>query len=416
MTDTIMVASVGETAVSAVGLVDSLNMLLINIFAAMSVGASVVISQYIGSRDRKTANLVASQSILASVLLAGVIMIVCLLLGDKMLVMLFGQSEQAILSNASTYFLLSAISYPFLAIHGTSSAIFRSTRNARITMYVSILMNFINICGNALLIYGFGLGVAGAAISTLTSRIIGATIMIYLLLDEKRIINLKGVFPIKIRFDILKKVFSIGIPAGTESVIFQFGKVLTQNYVTGFGTAAITANTVTNSLFTLTSMPGIALNLAIVTIVGQCVGAGKYKEAKSYAIKIVLGGTIALAFTNGLLYLFSGPALSLYKISPDTVTIVKTLILYNCIAQPLFWAFAFITPSALRGSGDAKYTMLVSISTMWIFRVGFGYILAVVWGYGVVGVWVAMFVDWIFRALFFIGRFMSNKWMTKKII
>lgn len=416
MADTIMVASVGETAVSAVGLVDSLNMLLINIFAAIATGASVVISQYIGFNDKKTANLAASQAILASVLLSGVIMLVCLISGDRMLVFLFGKSEQAILDNSSIYFLLSAISYPFLAVQGTCSAVFRSIRNSRITMYVSILMNIVNVTGNAILIYGFGMGVEGAAIPTLLSRVIGACIMIYLLLDRRRIINLREAFTLKLNLNILKKIFSIGIPAGTETVIFQCGKVLTQNYVTHFGTAAITANTVTNSLFTLTSMPGNALNLAIVTIVGQCIGAGKYKEAKDYTIKIVIVGALALTCTNLTLFLLSAPALSLFKITAETADIVRTLILYNCIAQSIFWAVAFILPNALRGSGDVKYTMMVSIASMWIFRVGGGYILALVMGLGVVGVWLAMFIDWIFRALFFLIRFMSNKWMEKKVV
>lgn len=414
--DTMMVSNVGESVVAGVALVDSLNMLLINVFAAIATGASVVIAQYIGSNDKKTANLVATQAILASFILASIVMVVCLITGDNMLVLLFGKSEQAVLDNASIYFLLSVISYPFLAVHGTCSAIFRSMRNSRITMYVSLLMNVINISGNAVLIFGFGWGAAGAAIATLVSRIIGSIIMVYLLSDEKRIINIRGFFPIKIRFDILKKVFNIGIPAGTETVIFQLGKVLTQNYITGFGTAAIAANAVSGNLFSLTCMPGSALNLAIITIVGQCVGASNYKEAKDYIIKLTLLGTVFLAVTNLLTYLVADLALSLYGLSGESIIIAKELIVYNCFAQTLFWAPAFILPNGLRGSGDVKYTMTVSITTMWIFRVALGYVLAIPLGYGVLGVWWSMFIDWIFRAIFFIWRFASNKWMEKRII
>lgn len=414
--DTIMVSNVGETVVSGVALVDSLNMLLINIFAAIATGASVVICQYIGSNDKESANLVASQSVIASLLLASFIMVICLISGDNLLVLLFGKSEQSVLDNASIYFILSAISYPFLAVHGTCSAIFRSMRNSRITMYVSILMNIINITGNAILIFGFGLGAAGAAIATLVSRIIGAVIMLYLLSDKSKIINLRSIFPLKFRIDVLKKIFSIGIPAGTETVIFQLGKVLTQNFITGFGTAAITANAVTGNLFSLTCMPGSALNLAIITIVGQCVGANEYKEAKDYIIKITLAGSFFLTITNILIYSLSEPALALYGISQEATIISKDLIFYSCFAQSILWSMAFIIPNGLRGSGDVKYTMTISIISMWVFRVGLGYILAIPYGFGVLGVWWAMIVDWIFRSIFFVGRLARNKWMTKKIV
>lgn len=432
MADTMMVSNVGEEVVSGVALVDSLNMLLINIFAAVATGASVVISQYIGSRDRENANLVANQSIFASFIFATIIMIVCLIVGDIILILLFGKSEQAVLDSASIYFLLSVISYPFLAVQGTCSAIFRSIRNSRITMLVSLLMNVINISGNAILIFGFGLGAAGAATATLISRIVGALIMIYLLLDKKRLINICDFFSLKLnfnilnkninihlpelKFNVLKKVFTIGIPAGTETVIFQLGKVITQNYVTGFGTAAIAANAIAGNIFSLTNIPGSALNLAIVTIVGQCVGAANYKEAKNYTVKITLLGMLLLSIANILTYLLLNPILALYGLSGEAMDIARQLIIYNCFAQSLLWSFSFIIPNALRASGDAKYTMVVSISTMWIFRVGLGYIMTVSMGLGALGIWLSMFIDWFFRGIFFTIRLARNKWMSKRII
>lgn len=432
MADTIMVSNVGETVVSGVALVDSLNILLINIFAAIATGASVVIAQYIGFNDRKSANLVAVQSIIASFLFAGVIMIVCIITGDNMLVILFGKSEQAVLDNASIYFLLSVISYPFLAVQNTCSAIFRAVRSSKVAMYVSLLMNIINISGNAILIFGFGMGAAGAATATLISRVTGSVIMVVLLTDRKRIVNIRRFFsrnmrfaifghtvhlPIfEIRFDILKNVFKIGIPAGIETVIFQLGKVITQNYVTGFGTASIAANAIAGNIFTLTNMPGAALNLAIVTIVGQCVGASKFKEAKSYIFNITVIGALLLTATGIVTYIVLNPALTLYGLSGESMQIAKQLLTYNCFAQAIFWTPSFILPNGLRASGDVKYTMVVSITTMWVFRVFLGYVMAVPMQMGAVGVWISMFIDWIFRGIFFSIRFASNKWMTKKLI
>lgn len=432
MADTMMVSNVGEEVVSGVALVDSLNILLINIFAAVATGASVVIAQYVGYGDKANAKLVANQSILASFLFATAIMIICLITGDNILIILFGKSEQGVLDNASIYFLLSVISYPFLAVQGTCSAIFRSIRNSKITMYVSLLMNIINITGNAILIFGFGLGAAGAATATLISRVIGALIMIYLLLDKRRIINIRGFFPHtykfklfnfniaigfpKLNFEILKKVFIIGIPAGAESVIFQLGKVLTQNYLTTFGTASISANAIAGNITSLTNMPGSALNLAIVTIVGQCIGASRFKEAKSYILKITALGMGFLTISNIMTYFLIEPSLNLYGLSGESMNIATQLMTYSCVAQPIFWSAAFITPNGLRASGDVKYTMTVSITTMWILRVGLGYIMSVYMGLGAVGIWLAMFIDWIFRGIFFLGRLAGSKWTTKKVI
>jgi len=416
MADTIMVSNVGAEVVSAVGLVDSLSMLLVSVFSAVATGTSVVISQYIGSRDKENANNAACQAITAAIMLSSLIMLICILGGNKLLVFLFGKSEQAVLDNANTYFKIVCISYPFLAIQSTCSAIFRSVRKSKVTMYVSLMMNLINICGNAFFIFVLNLGAAGAALATLFSRITGSAVMIILLSNPAQSVNLRGFFPIKIRFDILEKIFSIGIPAGTETIIFQCGKVLTQKYITGFGTAAISANTICGSLFSMANMPGSAINLAIVTIVGQCVGAEKYKEAKSYVLKLWLAAAFILTVTNSVLYLNSELVLSLYGAIPEAVPICKSIILFATFAQAIFWSPAFVIPNALRASGDAKYTMKVSISTMWIFRVGFGYILAIKLNYGALGVWLAMFIDWIFRAIFFIYRFLSNKWINKKVV
>lgn len=416
MADTIMVSNVGAEVVSAVGLVDSLSMLLISLFSAIATGVSVVVSQYIGSKDKENANNAANQSLLAAIIVSVIITLICLLGGNNLLILLFGKSEQIILDNAAIYLKIVAISYLFLAVQTTCSAIFRSIRKSKVTMYVSLLMNLINICGNAFFIFGLNMGVAGAGLATLISRIVGAVIMITLLLNPKSVVNLRNFFPLKFDFDILRKIFSIGIPAGTETLIFRFGKVLTQGYITGFGTPHMSANTICGNLFNLTNMPGSALNLAIVTIVGQCVGAERYKEAKNYVIKLWALSSVVLAFTNITLYLNADFALSLYDTIPEAVPVAKSIILFAAFAQTFFWSPAFVIPNALRASGDANYTMKVSIGCMWVFRVGIGYILAIQMQLGALGVWLAMFIDWIFRGIFFGYRLFSNKWINKKVV
>ena len=402
--DTIMVSSAGEAAVAGVSTVDSLNLLLINLFMGIATGTTVVISQYIGANRYKDAKRTATQSLWASIFISVLIMTLCVIDCHWVLSLLFGKIEQDVMGHAVSYFLYSAISYPFLAVYSTCAAIYRAKGNATATMIISIIMNIINVSGTAIFIYGFKMGAGGAALSSLISRAVGAMIMVLLLLRRSEEINIRKMFPFKFQWDVLKLVLLIGLPAAAESVIFQLGKVMTQSFITGYGTEAITANGVVNTIFAIALIPGNSLNIAIMTVVGQLIGAGKTKEAKRYVW--LFGGIVMLlqVFTNSIIYAVHTPVFSLFGLGDKTAAIANQLLLSITIVVPVLWAASFTIPAGLRASGDVKFPMIISICTMWFGRVLFGYLLGSVFGLGVLGIWIGMYLDWLLRAPIYILR------------
>ncbi len=402
--DTIMVSSAGEPAVAGVSTVDSLNLLLINLFMGIATGTTVVISQYIGANRYKDAKRTATQSLWASIFISVLIMTLCVIDCHWVLSLLFGKIEQDVMGHAVSYFLYSAISYPFLAVYSTCAAIYRAKGNATATMIISIIMNIINVSGTAIFIYGFEMGAGGAALSSLISRAVGAMIMVLLLLRRSEEINIRKMFPFKFQWDVLKLVLLIGLPAAAESVIFQLGKVMTQSFITGYGTEAITANGVVNTIFAIALIPGNSLNIAIMTVVGQLIGAGKTKEAKRYVW--LFGGIVMLlqVFTNSIIYAIHTPVFSLFGLGDKTAAIANQLLLSITIVVPVLWAASFTIPAGLRASGDVKFPMIISICTMWFGRVLFGYLLGSVFGMGVLGIWIGMYLDWLLRAPIYILR------------
>lgn len=416
MADTVMIASCGEVAVSGISLVDSINVLLINIFSALATGGAVVVAQHLGNRDQQAACRSAKQLYLSSAFIAGLLGIIALVGNRHILTLVFGHVETAVMDNAVIYFTLSAISYPFLAIYNAGAALFRSMGNSKVSMYTSILMNLINVAGNAITIYGLKMGTAGAGTATLVARVTGAVIMLLLSMRQEYPVHLEEMKNWKPEFALIRTIMKIGVPNGFENSLFQLGKILVQSLVATFGTAAITANAVAGNMAGLVLIPGSAIGLALVTVVGQCIGAGDKAGAKRYTRNLTLLSILGVGICS-IVVIFAIPAIvSIYNLSAETAALTKELILsYNIICIVL-WPIAFTLPNALRAAGDAKFTMMVSVITAWTCRIGCSYLFALVFKMGVMGVWVAMYADWVVRCICFLWRFFRGKWLEKRVI
>ena len=410
MADTIMVASAGEEAVSAVSLADSIFVLLINLFSALGTGGAVICGQQLGRRDSDSACRAANKLILFTAVFSTVIMGLVYLFRPFILHVVFGRITEEVMANCSTYLLIVAASIPFIALYNAGAAVFRSMGDSRTAMYMSLIMNGINLVGNAILIFGLHMGVAGAAIPTLVSRIVAAVVILKILTDQTKAVHL--VLPFKLRFDIplLKKVLGIGIPNGLENSMFQLGKIMVLSIVSGFGTASIAANAASNNIAMFETLPGMAMGFAMLTVVSQCTGAGDYTQARYY-IKKLLAITYVLIFAVTVVTTAALPFLvDLYHLSAEATGYTAKIIWAHGIGVCTIWPLAFTVPNALRASSDVKYTMVLSIVSMWIFRIGFSYLLGVWLGLGVFGVWLAMEIDWIFRGACFFQRYLSGKW------
>jgi putative MATE family efflux protein len=415
MVDSMMVASAGEAAVSGVSLVDTVNILLIYVFSALAGGGAVVISQYLGAKDYDKANSSSKQLVWTVFFASFFIMLISLIFRIQILGLIFGSIEPAVMKNAQIYFLFTAMSYPFLGVYNAGAAVFRAMGNSRISMIASTIMNLINVVGNAILIFGFHMGAAGAAIATLFSRIVGAILIMALVQQKKNLIYVDNVFRYKPDFDIIKRILRIGVPNSLENGMFHFGKLLTQSLIATFGTVQIAANAVGNTLASLQYIPGTAIGFTIVTVVGRCVGAGRKEEAKKYAARLVGVNYAILLGLSAVLCIFAKPLIGFYNLSPESTKIAYQLLLFHSVAVCSIWPVAFTLTNAFRAASDIKYPMILSAISMWVFRVGLSYVFSIYFGMGVFSVWFAMFCDWIFRTGVFAVRYVRGTWLTKYV-
>ena len=424
MFDTIMISSLGESAVSGVSLVDMLNVLMINIFAALATGGAVICAYELGKikklmeqdtsvkNDFPGARSAAKQLLIvllvASILVAGL----ALFFRVGLLRLCFGAIEDDVMANALSYFVISAISYPFIAIYNGLAALFRTMGNSKITMIASFFMNLLNICGNALFIYVFNWGVAGAAWSTTISRFLGMLLLFVIISNKNHeiYINLREKF--RLDFHVMKKILGIGIPGSLENSVFQLGRILVISMIAGFGTTQVAANAVANNLDSLGCIPGQALGLAVVTVVGQCIGAGDYDSARQYEQKLLKFAYLSMAVVNILILVSLPLSLKLYNLTKETLELAAILVILHDGFAMIFWPTAFVLPNALRAAQDVRFTMVVSIFSMIAFRIFFSWVIGVRFGMGIIGVWIAMIIDWVFRGGLFIWRVRSGLWLT----
>lgn len=410
MADIMMVSSVGEAAVSGVALVDLINVLIINIFAALATGGAVVVAQLIGSKDQPRARKAANQLIYITALISLVIMVIILITNRGLLGLLFGKTEAQVMENAVTYFWISALSYPAIALYNAGAALFRSVGNSRISMAVSALMNVLNIIGNAVFVFGFHRGVDGVAASSLLSRYVAAVIVLVLLHRKHYAIYIEKLLRFKLDLKMMKRILAIGIPSSLENSFFQLGRVLLVSMISGFGTAQIAANAVANNLDNFGILPGQAMGLALITVIGQCVGAGDYDQVRYYLKKLMKITYVIMWVLNIVLFAALPLILKAYNLSDEAYNYTVILICIHNGCALFLWPASFTMPNALRAANDVRFPMVISVFSMCFFRIGFSFILGIHMGLGVIGVWIAMVMDWIFRVICFTLRTRHVLW------
>lgn len=409
--DSLMVSQVGEAAISAVSLVDTVNVLLVGAFSALATGGAAIAGQYLGRQKPDRAGHAGEQLLLFMIEASLLITLIFYLGKGFILNVVFGQVEPDVAAYANTYFLIVEASTPFLAVYSAGAALFRVMGNSKISMWVSLVMNVINAAGNAILIFGFRMGVEGVAIPTLASRVFAAAAMMLLLRRPGMALQVEK---LTLQHDpyIVRNILRFGVTNGLESSMFQLGKILLLSTVSVLGTASVAANAIGNTLCTFQCMPGNALGLAIVTVVSQCVGAGDYEKARFYTKKLLKMTYIFLDLSIVLVYFSMPLVLRLYNVSPEAEQYAHQIIWMHGFFGMMIWPLAFTLPQALRAAGDTKFTMVVSTFSMWTMRVGFGILLGRYLGFGVLGIWMAMFVDWFLRIALFLPRFHGHRWET----
>ena len=416
LVDTLMVSRVGAEAISAVSLVDSINNLVLQVFAAMAAGAAIICSQYLGRKDEKGCNDAAKQIVLTVVVISSVIMIIGVGFRKPLLHLIFGSVEEAVMTNAQMYFLITALSYPFIALFQAGAAFYRACGNSKFTMKTALIANVANIVGNTLFIFVLQMGAAGAAISTLISRALCAFVVFYALRKPGYAIQLKNYFSIRPDLNLIVKILAIGVPSGIENGMFQFGKLAIQSTVSSLGTAAIAAQAMTIIFENVNGMAAVGIGIGLMTVVGQSIGAGRQEEAKYYIVKLAGYAEIAMIISCILVYIAARPVTVLAGMSEESTALCMQMILAITIVKPLLWVPSFTPPNGLRAAGDVRFSMITATLTMWLCRVALSIFLMRVVKTGPIGVWYGMFADWGVRGVIFTIRFVRGKWLRFKVI
>ncbi len=414
--DTIMVGNVGAAAMSAVSLVDSINILAIQAFSALATGGTIVCSQYIGKKNEKMANLAAQQVILTVAVISIAVMMFCLVFRRPLLRGTFGAVEQDVMDASLIYFLLTALSFPFIALYNAGAAIYRAQGISGKPMVISVISNLCNVVGNALFIWVFHLGVTGVALATLLSRILCAVVVFGQLRKPLQPIVIRGYQHFRPDFGLIGKVLAIGVPSGIENSMFQFGKLVIQSTVSTMGTMAIAAQAMTNMMENLNGVAAVGTGIGLMTVVGQCLGAGQKEQAVYYIKKFLVIGEVVMTLSCLTVYALVRPITILAGMETESAALCVSMVGAITIFKPLFWIPSFLTAYGMRAAGDVKFSMIVSTLTMWLCRVSLCVFLVKFFHMGPMAVWWGMFADWGIRAVIFSLRFRSRKWLDHKVI
>lgn len=416
--DTMMVSNVGSAAISAVSLVDSINVLVIQAFSALAAGGAIICAQYIGQRNKEKANESARQVLFIITAISVAVSLICLVFQKPLLRLIFGSVEPAVMRASETYFFYTALSFPFIAAYDSAASIFRAQDNTKGPMIISMISNVMNIAGNAVMIWVFHMGVAGAALSTLISRIFCAVVVIIQLRKEKegQEIVVRDYFEIRPGWSMIRRILGLGIPSGIENSMFQLGKLAIQSTVSTLGTTAIAAQAMTNILENLNGIAAIGVGVGLMTIVGQCLGAGRQDEAVYYIKKLCVIAEVIIIISCLGVFALTKPITILGGMEKESADMCFHMVMWITIVKPLVWIMAFIPGYGLRAAGDVKFSMIVSCCTMWACRFCLCVFLIRVMGFGPMGVWIGMFADWTLRGIIFTWRFHSRKWLQHKVI
>ena len=416
--DTMMVSNVGSAAISAVSLVDSINVLVIQAFSALAAGGAIICAQYIGQRSKEKANESARQVLFIITAISVAVSLICLVFQKPLLRLIFGSVEPAVMRASETYFFYTALSFPFIAAYDSAASIFRAQDNTKGPMIISMISNVMNIAGNAVMIWVFHMGVAGAALSTLISRIFCAVVVIIQLRKEKegQEIVVRDYFEIRPDWSMIRRILGLGIPSGIENSMFQLGKLAIQSTVSTLGTTAIAAQAMTNILENLNGIAAIGVGVGLMTIVGQCLGAGRQDEAVYYIKKLCVIAEVIIIISCLGVFALTKPITILGGMEKASADMCFHMVMWITIVKPLVWIMAFIPGYGLRAAGDVKFSMIVSCCTMWACRFCLCVFLIRVMGFGPMGVWIGMFADWTLRGIIFTWRFHSRKWLQHKVI
>ena len=414
--DTLMVSYAGEATVSGVSLDTMVYTIFIYLFTAIATGGAVIVSQYLGSGSKDGADQAAGQIYR----LAGIVSLFCmalmLLLGRAVLSLLYPSVEPEVMAACRTYLWIVTLSFPANAVYNAGAALYRSMGRTRTTMYVSVAMNLLNVIGNAIGIFVLHAGAAGVAWPTTLSWYFAAIVMTILCMKTTLPVTLRPALALKTDRKMSRRITKIAVPNAVENTLFQLAKVVLGALIATFGTSQIAANGIGQTLWSLAACMCVSMNPVFITVIGQCMGAGDTEAADWYMRKLTRLSLVLAILWNALVLALVPAILPLYSISTETRRLVWIIVIIHNTFAALVQPFAMPLSSGLRAAGDVKFAMWSSIFATVVCRTLFSFIFGLWMGMGVIGIALALGVDWCIKGGLDIWRWKSGKWKQFNVI
>jgi putative MATE family efflux protein len=435
--NTIMASRIGEEAVSAIGMVDSIHFIFIAFFSALAVGGTVVVAQLTGQGKTREANNAIQQALFSGLLLSVAVTALMWFIKQPLITTIYSTAEPAVLENAFLYFNITVWTYPLICLSTIAFGVLRGAGDTKTPMKINVAINVVNLVLSYTLIYGIGpvfgmdeassnasplafllagMEVRGAAIAISIARGLGAVGALFVLVRGTRQVRLGSITRFRLNMSLQRSIFGVGVPASVESMMFNGGKLITQVFIVSLGTVSIASNYVAGSMNSLSLIPGNALAIVATTMVGQAMGRKDTEEA-GFLMKYLTLASCAVLVVFGIVVFPIAPLLaSLYSQDTEVVRLATELFRMSLVVSPLIWAWSFLLPSGLKGAGDVRFTMISSIIGMWTFRIGTGWLFAIPLGLGVPGIWMGMYADWFVRGILFGLRLKGGRWKTMSVL
>ena len=412
MLSTAMVASTGEAAIAAANMVGSINSIVAIVFNSFAIGGSIVIARAKGHGDDHGIRNAIGGTIALCTTTALVLACGLLVFANGLVNSLYPAAEAQLIAYSIRYMRLIAISFiPYAMFNAVFNA-FRSLGDTRSSLFLTVVINVVHLVCSFTFINIMKLGIDGAGYSYILARLIGATLALVWVLFVHNEHNMRPKHLFHFSKRITREVISLGVPIASESALFQGGMLLVQIYLARLTTTDLAAHGVANSVLMLYDVTGNALTSLASTVCGQCFGAGAYLLVRRYCQKMVVVGRGILLVTCLIIVPLLPLLLKMYNPSADATTIIYTCLMIATIGKPLIWSDSYVTPMALRAAGDVMFSTWVSVASLFIGRIAIGYVLTIVLGMGVPGVWLGMLIEWLLRAVLLRIRVKGDKWLS----
>lgn len=416
LVDTMMLSGVGQNALAAFSLVDSINLLFMQVFMAVGAGGSIIAAQYIGNKDRKGAESTATQTLILVLMISIFMALPGLLFTGPLLSLIYPSISSGIRAYARQYFFLTCLSYPLYALYNSGTSMLYAQGFSRLSMLTSVVMNSAKILLNLVLIRHLQMDVIGAGIATITSRLIGGGMVTFFLMNQQAPIHYTKPTNIRFNSSTIRRILSVALPSGLENIIFLASKLAIGMMIATYSGAMIAANAAANTISTYVSIPANAINLVTITVVSQCIGARRGEEARAFTKKLQAATYGSIFLMAALVALFVNPIVGMLNLGPEAYGHTRQIILIYCGVSLLLWAPAFGLPNSLRAAGDNRFVMFAAVLSVLLFRVAGSFVFGNLLNMQVHGIWYAMYLDWIARSVFFVWRFRSGKWLEHRLV